>query len=280
MANPILIPLAFALNGAKNVIQKFRQPSQGEDAATWDEGWGLRTMLPKETGGLPPDGRDFNGVLYVLSDHAVHRQNGEQIKFDATKIAEVGGYPKGAMIFSDDNMRTYKSLIDNNTSNPNTENIAGKWMIYAGDGSIPASSSTVAGLLKVINSLTSNDAGSALSAAMGKFIYDRMLGNGQQMYHYWIGGNAGSERRKLNTVYKNETGRTITVFTGTLSSGTITNNDVIIFINGITAMSCSFSQNRGDKNSVSFPVPAGATYEFRDASNPNNKEDLPISELR
>ena len=280
MANPLLIPLAFAVNGAKNVIQKVRQQSQGEDVATWSDGWGLRTMLPKETGGLPPDGRDFNGVLYALSDHAVHRQNGEQIRFDPAKVSEIGGYPFGALVQSDDGLRTYRSLINNNTFNPNSESIVNRWMIYAGDGSIPAASSTIAGLIKVINSVTSTDAGSALSAAMGKFIYDRLLGNGQKYYDYWISGNTGSERRTLNTKYTNTTGRTITVFTRALATGTITGGTVTVVVDGVQVGSCNFDSDESKQNSISFPVPSGSVYEFQYLQVPSSRSNLPVSELR
>lgn len=213
MGNPILIPLQFAINGAKNVIQKVRQESQGEDAATWSEGFGLRTMLPRETGGLPPDGRDFNGIFYALSDSAFHRQNGEQIKFDSEKVVQVGGYPAGAMIQSDDNLRVYKSLIDNNTFNPNTTSIVGRWMIYSGDGSLPVASSTTAGIIKVIANLLSTDAGSALSASMGRILALRDIGADQVLKDVSVIRRAGNGTNPIPffSRWVNNTGKPIEV---------------------------------------------------------------------
>ena len=250
MANPLLIPLAFAVNGAKNVIQKVRQQSQGEDAATWSDGWGLRTMLPKETGGLPPDGRDFNGVLYALSDHAVHRQNGEQIRFDPAKVAEIGGYPLGALVQSDDGLRTYRSLINNNTFNPNSESIVNRWMVYAGDGSLPVATSTIAGIIKVINTLTSTDAGSALSAAMGRALALRDIGVDQK----WT--NVTSQRNSRDT-YTNNTGRPIQVCisaVGVLS----------LYVDGVRVCSSGhgnwISTNPNPTASISVIVPNNSIY--------------------
>ena len=172
MANPLFIPIRFAMNGAKNVIQKVLQVGQDQEDATWNLGWPAITMIPKEDGGLAPKGQDFNGVLYTLSDHAVHRQNGEQILFSQDVVDNYGGYSLGSIIQSNDSLRHYRSLINNNTFDPNTTPIAGRWEIYAGSGSLPTASSTTAGIVKVINTLTSNDTGSALSAAMGKDLSD------------------------------------------------------------------------------------------------------------
>ena len=69
MANPIFIPIRFAANGLKNVIQKVLQSGQDPEDMTWNLGTPQITMIPKEDGGLPPKGQDFNGVLYTLSVH-------------------------------------------------------------------------------------------------------------------------------------------------------------------------------------------------------------------
>ena len=172
MANPIFIPIRFAANGLKNVIQKVLQSGQDPEDMTWNLGTPQITMIPKEDGGLPPKGQDFNGVLYTLSDHAVQRQNGGQIVFSNDVVTEYGGYATGSIVQSADTLRHFRSLIDNNTFNPNTQTISGRWEIYTGAGSIPTASSTTAGVMRVINNLASTDVGSALSAAQGKILND------------------------------------------------------------------------------------------------------------
>lgn len=192
MANPLFIPIRFAMNGAKNVIQKVLQVGQDQEDATWNLGWPAITMIPKEDGGLAPKGQDFNGVLYTLSDHAVHRQNGEQILFSQDVVDNYGGYSLGSIIQSNDSLRHYRSLINNNTFDPNTTPIAGRWEIYAGSDSLPTASSTTAGIVKVINTLTSNDAGSALSAAQGKFLNDKFnFQNSKNQSGYVMLGDSG-----------------------------------------------------------------------------------------
>ena len=172
MDNPIFIPIRFAANGLKNVIQKVLQVGQDPEDMTWNLGTPQITMIPKEDGGLPPKGQDFNGILYTLSDHAVQRQNGGQIVFSDDVVAEYGGYALGSIVQSNDTLRHFRSLINNNTFNPNTQPISGRWEIYTGAGSIPTASSTTAGVMRVINNLASTEVGSALSAAMGKKIID------------------------------------------------------------------------------------------------------------
>jgi hypothetical protein len=68
MENPLFIPMRFAANGIKNVIQKVLQVGQDPEDMTWNSGTPQITMIPKEEGGLPPKGQDFNGVLYTLKN--------------------------------------------------------------------------------------------------------------------------------------------------------------------------------------------------------------------
>lgn len=253
MANPLFIPIRFAMNGAKNVIQKVLQVGQDQESATWNLGWPAITMIPKEDGGLAPKGQDFNGVLYTLSDHAVHRQNGEQILFSQDVVDEYGGYSAGSIVQSDDLLRHYRSLINNNTFDPNTTPIAGRWEIYAGSGSLPIASSSIAGVIKVLNILTSNDSGSALSAAMGKILNDKMIGVDQSWQNV-----TGS--RSINTTYTNTSSnpRMVSISLPDTNNQTPT---VSVLVGGVTIMSLNYdSGSNFGAHAYSFIVPSGATY--------------------
>lgn len=197
--NPDFIPIPFAENGLKNPIQKQLQPSQDPESATWDKGWPQITMVPKEDGGLAPKGQDFNGIFNTLSQHAIHRQNGEQVKFSQDVASEFGGYAVGAIVQSDDGLRHYRSLINNNTFNPNTQSIVNRWQIYAGMGSVSTATSTTAGITKVLNVLNSTDSGSALSAAQGKVLNDKIANFSQPIAAYCrvIGGASPSFSRNV-----------------------------------------------------------------------------------
>lgn len=173
VANPTFIPIAFAANGLKNPIQKTRQPTQDAQDMTWNDGSPLITLTPIEDGGKAPKGQDFNGVMNVVTEHGIFIQNGNRYKWSADVVTNFGGYAKDSIVQSDDGLREYISLIDNNATNPNSS-VTGTWSIYAGNGSVPIATSTVAGIMTVINNLTSTNVGSALSAAMGKFLKDSL----------------------------------------------------------------------------------------------------------
>lgn len=172
VANPTFIPIAFAENGLKNTIQKTRQPTQDIEDMTWVDGTPQITLTPIADGGKAPKGQDFNGVLNAITKHTIFNQNGERYKWDSSVVTEFGGYAKDAIVQSNDGLREYISLVDNNTNDPNVGGVANVWRVYAGNGSVPNATSTVAGIMPVINSLNNTSVSSALSAAQGKAIAD------------------------------------------------------------------------------------------------------------
>lgn len=120
MINPKLIVVPFAADGQKDEIPVTREPSMPTQKATWDLGFPPATMLPESAGGLPPRGRDFNGIFNQISEMLVHFAKGGRIKFSESYAEEIGGYQKGAILQSDDETKDYQSLIDENKVNFNT----------------------------------------------------------------------------------------------------------------------------------------------------------------
>lgn len=137
--NPVLIPQAFAANGSKNNIQNTRQPGQDPEDATWSDGFPNVTMQPTESGGLPPKGMDFNGILNALSATIVHMQKGNLFYFDKAYCDAFGGYQKGAILLADDGTKVFISVADRNTNNPNQN--PQSWEVIAGIGLNAASAS-------------------------------------------------------------------------------------------------------------------------------------------
>ncbi len=137
--NPVLIPQAFAANGSKNNIQNTRQPGQDPEDATWSDGFPNVTMQPIESGGLPPKGMDFNGILNALSATIVHMQKGNLFYFDKAYCDAFGGYQKGAVLLADDGTKVFISVADKNTNNPNQN--PQYWEVIAGIGLNAASAS-------------------------------------------------------------------------------------------------------------------------------------------
>ena len=154
MNNPPLIPQAFATSGNKNVIQDARQTGQDEEDATWSTGFPNITMQPSESGGLPPKGMDFNGIFNAISAPIVYLQKGGAYKFDLDYATKIGGYSVGSVLQSNDGLSSYVSLIDNNTTdfNSNPESIGASWASWAGDAVSSEFANEMAGKVdKVIN---------------------------------------------------------------------------------------------------------------------------------
>lgn len=175
MSNPeIMWSKAFAWNATnKNTIQEERQPSQDVQDATLNDGFPLITMTPQDAGGIAPNGQDMNGALYAISSNMVHRQKGLRIQFDPAYAAKIGGYDQGCILASNDYTRDYISLIPNNLTDPNGSGTAGKWAIYSGAGSIASATASIAGIVKIVDSLSSTAADAALTANQGKVLGDR-----------------------------------------------------------------------------------------------------------
>ena len=175
MSNPdIMWAKAFAWNAAnRNTIQDERQASQDLQDATLNDGFPLITMTTQNAGGIAPNGQDMNGALYAISSDMVHRQKGLRIQFDSAYATKIGGYDKGCILASNDYTCDYISLVSNNLTDPNGSGTAGKWAIYAGAGSVSSATASIAGIVKIVDSLSSTATDAALTANQGKVLGDR-----------------------------------------------------------------------------------------------------------
>lgn len=80
------------------------------------------TMQPPESGGVPPQGEDFNGAMNQIARIAWWLLAGGALPFDnawATN-ANIVGYPRGAAVDAADLQGEWISTADNNTNNPDT----------------------------------------------------------------------------------------------------------------------------------------------------------------
>ena len=156
MANPDLILIPFAQDGDKNTIPLELGIGDPVYRASLKVGFPPDTRIPKDIGGEPPDGLDFNGILNVLSQAIVFMQKGNAYQFDSN----LAPYPIGALVRSNDDLTTFQSTIALNSNNPNS-NMTG-WRVYNGSGFI-------------VDNLTTNDSAKALSSAQGKALQDNKL---------------------------------------------------------------------------------------------------------
>ena len=115
---PKKIPIAFARDGDKRAIPDTSQIGIVNGAASFPDGFPPLTFIPKDDGGIPPAGADFNGVLNAVTNVQRWQSAGGQFKFDSVFSASVGGYPKGAMLQKADESGHWISLVEGNTVNP------------------------------------------------------------------------------------------------------------------------------------------------------------------
>jgi hypothetical protein len=80
------------------------------------------TMQPPESGGVPPQGEDFNGGLNQVARIAWWVLNGGGWPYDSTFAtnSNINGYPNGAKLQSADFKGDWLSTTDNNQANPDT----------------------------------------------------------------------------------------------------------------------------------------------------------------
>jgi hypothetical protein len=115
------IPFANAAGGG--YIRAIPQASQigiTNGAASLTDGFPPLTFLPVGSGGVPPFGQDFNGLLNQISAWSRWQCAGGPVAYDGTFQTAVGGYPAGAVVQGTATGTSWLSLTDNNITNPNT----------------------------------------------------------------------------------------------------------------------------------------------------------------
>lgn len=116
IVEPSKIITPWAESGMKNPIPPLADNTTG--AAGFDLGFPDVTMTPPEAGGIPPAGQDFNGILFSLSEAVRYVQAGTTPTYSSALSVKIGGYPRGAVVCSQDGTVFYENRADSNTSDP------------------------------------------------------------------------------------------------------------------------------------------------------------------
>lgn len=117
--SPIKIIKAFGVNGLKNTIPVDSSTSTDNNGiATFDKGFPQITMQPLSAGGIPPSGKDVNGVLYSVTIQQQWQNAGMGYLFDSTYATNISGYPQGSTIPSSDYSGFWINTTNGNTNNP------------------------------------------------------------------------------------------------------------------------------------------------------------------
>lgn len=117
---PRKVPLAFAENGEKTTIPEETSPFAGK--ASLNDGFPPLTRTALDDGGIPPDGLDMNGILYLVSLLNRWQSAGGAFVYDSVfaNDTNVVGYPKGAVLLRADGTGFWVNKTDSNTTNPDT----------------------------------------------------------------------------------------------------------------------------------------------------------------
>jgi hypothetical protein len=94
-------------------------PGPVPGAAALTTGFPPLTFIQPSVGGIPPDGRDFNGIFNQLSAWAQWIQAGGPVTYDSGFASAIGGYPRGTLLSSTSGHVWYENLVDGNGADPN-----------------------------------------------------------------------------------------------------------------------------------------------------------------
>lgn len=116
---PSRITKAFGVNGLKNTIPvDSSTTTDNNGVATFDKGFPPVTMQPLSAGGIPPSGKDMNGVLYSTTIQQQWQNAGMTYPFSQSFSDAVSGYPKGAIVPSSVYTGQWLNLNEANGTSP------------------------------------------------------------------------------------------------------------------------------------------------------------------
>lgn len=91
-----------------------------DGAASLTDGFPPLNFQPVGSGGVPPFGQDFNGLLNAMSAWTRWQNSGGLVPYDSGFSTSIGGYPAGSVLKGTSAGVAWMSIVDDNTTNPNT----------------------------------------------------------------------------------------------------------------------------------------------------------------
>lgn len=150
-----------------------------DGAASLEDGFPPLNFQPVGSGGVPPFGQDFNGILKQITQWSQWQGAGGLAVYDPTFSSEIGGYPAGAFLAGTAPGVVWLNLVDNNTSNPDTS--GANWVSL-----IPSSGGTITNATIATSAITLQQSGAPTPTAEGQIEWGST--NGQVA----IGHNGGT----------------------------------------------------------------------------------------
>ncbi|ENR5770017.1 tail fiber protein [Salmonella enterica] len=123
---PRQLAVPFASDGDKNTVpDKATQQTKESGNAAYDSGFPPVTMTPIAAGGIPPHGRDFNGLMHDITAAIRYAQAGGLYTYNADFARAIGGYAKGAILAGTETPSIWQNTIDDNLTGPEDGDSAG-----------------------------------------------------------------------------------------------------------------------------------------------------------
>lgn len=147
---PDYFPIPFASSAGASYVRDIPTASQvgvSPGAASLTDGFPPLNFLAPIAGGVPPSGKDMNGILRQVTDGLRWLQAGGMPTYDGAYATAIGGYPNGAVLQSADGKSFWRSTADNNTADPDAA--GANWVPNQGYGV-----SAITGLTNTNHTLT------------------------------------------------------------------------------------------------------------------------------
>lgn len=130
---PPSIVLAFAFDAGPDYIAEVPVDSQigiENGVASYTDGFPPLNFLDPTLGGIPPRGKDFNGILYAISANVAWMRAGMPFTFNGALPLLATGYNIGAMVVASADPATFFfSKTNNNADNPEVDPT--NWVPYS-----------------------------------------------------------------------------------------------------------------------------------------------------
>ena len=149
-------PIAFGASAGGGYIRQVPINSQigiTNGAASLTDGFPPLTFLPVGSGGVPPFGQDFNGILNQITQWTQWQNAGGLATYISAFSTAIGGYPKGAILSSSSTAGlVWLNTVDDNTTNPDSAGVG--WIPMATSVAVQSNQYTYAVAGGSANALT------------------------------------------------------------------------------------------------------------------------------
>jgi len=269
---PAQIIKAWATAGSKN--NPIPVPSQvgiTPGAASWTDGFPPLCDTPLISGGIPPSMQDMNGGLFQMSAVDVWMCAGGGFPYNSSFQTAIGGYPKGARVLMASGNGYWVSTVDNNMTDPDT----------GGAGWASADENAITVLTGDVTATGPGSAAATLAASgvtAGSYTGANITVDAKGRVTAAASGGSG-----FNCTRIDKTGTYLSGVTHTNSTGAAVCEEVTLAggaggaagvdyllvstIAGIAGPQASITNDSEGWNSVTFWVPAGATFSVTVSSN-------------